>query len=52
MKDIRNYNIKMLSFIVPILLVNCFYNNPMTLKLKGNADIGYYTVDVLIGTPP
>lgn len=38
--------------LLSVLLVTSCIGQGVNIELKGGADIGYYTLDVMVGTPP
>lgn len=48
----QNYNIQMLILLLSLQIFNSLNSKGISIPLTGSADIGYYTVDVFVGTPP
>lgn len=44
------YNTSMKQMILIMFLIKNYYQEPTSLQLKGSADLGYYTVDAVIGS--
>ena len=49
---IQNNNFSMIKIAFLLFLINLIVSEHKSLQLRGSADLGYYTVDVEIGTPP